>query len=290
MSDNESDLPQAVPEEDRPAGIGRPAGDRVSDEADRPAVLASPRQTPFFPERLEHVPPPRADVFWGWHDLFLFVLIALVVLVGITVPAAIGISSLLHISEPHRNMVLVVAQFAGYGMAFSALKLMFRAEYGAPLLRSLHWQASPIDPLRLALIGLGQAFAIAILGTFMRIPEIESPMSRLLSDRPTAIVIAVLGVTVVPLAEELAFRGLMQPLLIRSIGVVPGIVITSAVFGVMHLEQYRVWQSAALIALAGAGFGVMRHWSGSTRASAIMHAGYNSALFLLFFSQKGTHV
>jgi membrane protease YdiL (CAAX protease family) len=137
------------------------------------------------------------------------------------------------------------------------------------------------------LIGLGQAFAVALVGAFMRIPQMDTPMNRMLADRPTAIVIALLGVTIAPLAEELAFRGLLQPLLIRSVGVVPGILITSIVFGAMHLEQYGAWQSVVLISLAGVGFGAMRHWTGSTRASALMHAGYNSALFILFFSQKG---
>jgi membrane protease YdiL (CAAX protease family) len=42
-----------------------------------------------------------------------------------------------------------------------------------------------------------------------------------------------------------------------------------------------------LITLAGAGFGAVRQWTSSTRASALMHAGYNSALFILFFAGKG---
>jgi membrane protease YdiL (CAAX protease family) len=56
----------------------------------------------------------------------------------------------------------------------------------------------------------------------------------------------------------------------------------------MHLEQYGSWRSVVLVGLAGVGFGVVRHYTGSTRASAIMHAGYNSLLFLgFFFTQKG---
>jgi membrane protease YdiL (CAAX protease family) len=78
-------------------------------------------------------------------------------------------------------------------------------------------------------------------------------------------------------------------MLTRAVGVVPGILATSLLFGAMHLAQYGAWQSVVLITLAGAGFGAMRHWTGSTRASAIMHAGYNSALFLLFFTQRGPH-
>jgi len=112
-------------------------------------------------------------------------------------------------------------------------------------------------------------------------------MSRLMADRPTATVLAVLAVTIAPVAEELAFRGLLQPLMIRLAGVVPGILGTAVLFGAMHFEQYGSWQSVVLVGLAGAGFGAMRHLTGSTKAAAIMHAGYNSALFILFFTQKG---
>ena len=255
-----------------------------------PEPAASEALDNLFPEApLPAQPePPKSEVFWGWHDFFLFFLITLLAL-GATMLAATGLRVLFHIAESRMNIIFVLAQFTAYGIAFTCLKLMFRAEYGASLLPSLRWCTTHLHPLRLALLGLGQAVAIAVIGSFMRIPQIDTPMNSLLSDRPTAVVIAILGVTMAPLFEELAFRGLLQPLLIRTIGVFPGILLTSFLFGAMHLEQYGAWQSVVLITMAGVGFGSMRHLTGSTQASAIMHAGYNSALFLLFFTQKGPH-
>lgn len=203
--------------------------------------------------------------------------------------AATGIRHLFHLSEARMNIVFVVAQFASYGVSFTCLKWMFHAEYGEPLLRSLHWRVPGITPGKLMMIGLGQAFGIAIIGSLMRVPQTENPMTRLMSDRPTSIVIAILGVTLAPIAEELAFRGLLQPLLVRAVGVVPGILATAILFGSVHLGQYESWQSVVLVALAGAGFGTMRHWTGSTQASAIMHAGYNSTLFIIFFTKGSAH-
>lgn len=231
-------------------------------------------------------PTLHDEVFWGWHDFFLFFFITVVSL-GVAMLAAAGIKHLFHLSEARMNIVLVASQFASYGVSFTCLKLMFQAEYGEPLLKSLRWLTSRISPGALMSIGLGQAFVIAIIGSFMHVPQTENPMTRLMSDRPTSIVIAILGVTLAPVAEELAFRGLLQPLLVRAIGVIPGILATAILFGSVHLGQYESWQSVVLVALAGAGFGAMRHWTGSTQASAFMHAGYNSALFILFFSQKG---
>ncbi len=232
-------------------------------------------------------PAPADDIFWGWHDFFLFVMIMMISL-GAALWAGNGIRYLFHLSEARFNIVLVVGQFAAYAIAFTALKFMFLAEYGAPLLPSLHWRPSRIPAGTLALIGLGLAFTLEIIGSLMNVPQTENPMSRLMADRTTAVVLSILAVTVAPLAEELAFRGLLQPLMIRLTGVIPGILGTAVLFGGMHFEQYGSWQSVVLIALAGVGFGVVRHATGSTKAAAIMHAGYNSALFVLFFAQKGS--
>jgi len=59
---------------------------------------------------------------------------------------------------------------------------------------------------------------------------------------------------------------------------------TPDLFGALHLAQNAfVWQLGLLIALAGVAFGAMREWTGSTRASTWMHAGFNSTVFLYLF-------
>jgi membrane protease YdiL (CAAX protease family) len=64
-------------------------------------------------------------------------------------------------------------------------------------------------------------------------------------------------------------------------GVLPGILVTSVLFGALHLSQNAfIWQSGVLITLVGFVLGVIRHVSGSTRASAITHISYNSLPFL----------
>jgi membrane protease YdiL (CAAX protease family) len=251
-----------------------------STPAPEPAPVPAPQ---FLTEEKVELPDP----FWGWHDVFLFIFITCAALGGAML-AAVTVRTLLHLSTVRMGVVFVIVQFAAYGVAFTCLRWMFKAEYDEPLARSLHWLPVAFHPWTLASIGLIQAFLIALAGALLRTPQTESPMTQLMADRPTAIVIALVGVSLGPIAEELAFRGLLQPLLIKTAGLVPGILGTAVLFGAMHLSQYGfTWQSFLLITVAGIGFGVMRQWSGSTRASAIMHAGYNSALFILFFAGKG---
>jgi len=96
------------------------------------------------------------------------------------------------------------------------------------------------------------------------------------------ILMTIFGVTLAPLCEELAFRGFLQPLLARSLGAPAGILIAGAAFGLLHFREYgNSWRHALLLTGAGTCFGWMRHRTGSTKASVIMHASYNGLLFLL---------
>jgi membrane protease YdiL (CAAX protease family) len=116
----------------------------------------------------------------------------------------------------------------------------------------------------------------------------QTPFEKMLySDHFSRFAIAAFGVTVGPVIEELLFRGLLQPVMIYAAGVFPGILITSAVFAGMHLPQNAgVWQSGVIIGIAGFGFGVIRHVTGSTRASSIAHIAYNALPFAVTLMQS----
>ena len=104
---------------------------------------------------------------------------------------------------------------------------------------------------------------------------------KLLADPASRIAIALFSITLGPMVEELLFRGFLQPVLVGVAGVFPGILVTSALFGGLHLMQNDyIWQSGLLITLIGFALGTIRHVSGSTRASTNAHIGYNSLPFL----------
>lgn len=225
------------------------------------------------------------DVFWSYRDLALFI--------GLAIPCLLGGSLIvkgallaLYISTPHKALELLPGQFLGYGLLYIGLALIFRLEYHRPFWRSLGWRhPTGFGIPFIAVTGSMQAFAIAILGALLKTPETHGPMEQLLSDRISLILVAIFGVTLGPVCEELAFRGFMQPLFLRSLGVAPGIVLSGLAFGLLHLPQYGyTWQHGVLITLAGVGFGWMRSASGSTLGSTIMHSAYNLTLFLGFFA------
>lgn len=86
-----------------------------------------------------------------------------------------------------------------------------------------------------------------------------------------------LGVAV--LAEELLFRGLLQPLLIQYLGTWPGLLLTAALFGAAHLP---LGMPFALVAgVAGLGYGLAFQRSGRLGVAIALHGALNLTQFVL---------
>jgi uncharacterized protein len=240
------------------------------------------------PDQIPVEAPPERYPFWSYADLVVFFGLAFPCLLAgeLAVKAFLWV---FHLRVHSLAFELVPAQFLGYGLLFFALYLLLKVHYQKPFWPSLKWVATRPGVARTILYGFVLAFAVALLGSLLRTPDVDTPMKQLLSDRGSIVLIAVFAVTLGPLCEELAFRGFLQPVLVRSFGVVAGIVLAAVPFGLLHLSEYgNSWRHVLLITLTGVAFGCMRQLSGSTRAAAIMHAAYNFIFFATLFSQKGS--
>jgi hypothetical protein len=230
-------------------------------------------------------PQPERYPFWGYSDLLVFAgLVIPSMLIGWAVVRA-GIS-LFHI-HALRVSELLCEQFLGYGILFGGLALNFRLQYERPFWRSLGWTSASVPLLWNVACGMGAAFIVALMAYLIHTPNVSNPLTDMMQDRTSVILLATFGVTLGPLCEELAFRGFLQPLLVRSLGPIPGVLAATIPFGLLHFQEYgNSWRHAVLIALAGASFGWMRQATGSTRAAAIMHASYNALFFFVLFAQR----
>ncbi len=223
--------------------------------------------------------------FWGFAELLLIaaLFVPAVLAGGLAVRAA---SPYLHIN-PSLGLPLLIAEFIGYGIVFIALRILF-ARYGRPLFESLAWVPQPFKPLHLVVLGVILAVVVIVFGNLLHFPNVQTPFDKLLTDVVSRVAIALFGVTLGPIIEELLFRGFLQPVLVDTMGVLPGILATSILFGAMHLMQNAwLWQSGVLITLVGFVLGVVRRVSGSTRASAIVHVSYNALPFLVLLVSGG---
>jgi membrane protease YdiL (CAAX protease family) len=189
-----------------------------------------------------------------------------------------------HIHTTLRVAELLPEQFLGYAILFAALAVMLRMQYDQPFWRSLGWAPIRLPFLTIVICGLATFYAVNLVGLMLRTPTTGNPLTELLMDRVSIVLMGIFGITIAPLAEELLFRGFLQPLLVRSLGAVGGILCASIPFGLLHYHEYgNSWRHAVLISLAGVCFGIMRHTTGSTKASTIMHGAYNAYIFAVVF-------
>jgi membrane protease YdiL (CAAX protease family) len=271
-------------------GAPAPPQSRDRDAADSPET--QPEAQPATGEPVEAPPPslpppPERYPFWDYTDVLAFA--------GLAIPSMLLAEVLVkifvkwfHLHPAPKVMELLPAQFLGYLFLFSGLVALFRWKYDRPFWRSLAWTRIRVPFSLVALCGVLTALGVGVASNLIHTPETNNPMTELMQGRSALIVMAVFGVTMGPLFEELGFRGFLQPLLVRSAGVVPGILLAAIPFGLLHYQEYgNSWRHALVISMAGAAFGAMRHLTGSTRAAVLMHAAYNAFFFFVLFAGKG---
>ena len=243
---------------------------------------------PPVESRTDQVSPPTSHFqqpFWSYEDLIFFIALAFPSLF-VSVIAVRAIAGASPLSKPFQGLL---AQLVWYLMVFGSLYGLLRVRYGQPFWRSLGWVV-PFRGVALSFFG-GPALAIAVgyVSYLLRTPEVQTPFGQMLQDPPTMALFAIFAVALGPLCEELAFRGFLMPLLMRSFGVPAGILITGAIFGFVHVYEYQwSWRHVFLVSLAGCAFGWVRHKTGSTAAATFMHSTFNLAQFAVFVAQGRT--
>lgn len=230
---------------------------------------------------------PASQVYWDWIDVCLFI--------GLAAPA-VFLASLLSRGVmgffPHGGLAdvirLAVLQILWYGLLFGGLFVILQTRYGYPFFPSLGWR--PLRPETVGLflvLGPPLAIGIGLLGLLLRAPQMHGPLEKLLSDRMAAVVVSLLAVSVGPIAEELAFRGLILPLLLKTFPPVIAVLIDSMAFGLIHAPEYGwSWQHVVLLTVASSAFCAARIRTNSTVAPTLMHATYNLMFSVGLFMRK----
>jgi membrane protease YdiL (CAAX protease family) len=237
---------------------------------------------PPVPPPTPHSPPP----FWDYVDLGLFISLCFPSLL-ISILLLRALSGVIPYGKPFQGLL---AQFIWYALAFGSLYALLRLRYRQPFWRSLGWKMLPFSTTAMCFIaGPFLAVTIGYLGYMLRTPEISLPFKQMLDNRPTVLLFSIFVVILGPLCEELAFRGFLLPLFVRSLGAAAGIIVTGLLFGCLHAPEYSwSWRHVLLVSVAGCVFGWVRHQTGSTAAATYMHSTYNLTQFAAFVAQSRT--
>jgi membrane protease YdiL (CAAX protease family) len=234
---------------------------------------------------------PRRNAFPPWSawdvlavlgftvaTILLFSIIALVIAHFVTSKHHVPVSDLA--TNP---IVVVGSQFAAYPIVILFMIALVGGKSNQKFLRAIRWNWPGPSAVGFLLAGIFFAAIVEFASRWMPIPK-SLPVDKFFSDASGAYLMAVFGVTLAPLLEELFFRGILYPLLRRSWGVMAGVIVTGGAFACIHgIQLGWAWAPVLAIFVVGLVLTLVREHTDSVAASFLVHCGYNTTLFALLW-------
>jgi membrane protease YdiL (CAAX protease family) len=289
--EQESLIPAAgetAPAEPAPAedANSRLAGDPISYAA---STSSSYTPSSYMPRRTL---PEDLRVSWSWPHFVVFIFFAVSSFFLVQ-------TALILYYAPHRTMAakdleryllnkpqfLFGSNLLWYAAIFLFLYVTLGVLRGQPFWRSLGWKklksnlsTGKANPWAYFFSGCGLAVFVFAVSSQVHTDD-KMPIQEILKNRSSAMLLMAMAVFVAPLVEETVFRGYLYPLFAKSFGILPGILLTGVLFGLMHGAQLAwTWGIVALLIVVGIIFTFARAYTGTVVASFLLHLGYNSMI------------
>ena len=205
--------------------------------------------------------------------------------------AAVGFFVALHAIPRYRGLSLeaftqsplaLVPQILSYVLAFFLMVLIVQRETLEPFWSVVKWNW-PQRSIFLILIGIGMVGIAQLSSTLLPIPK-SLPIDRFFRSTHAAWFLAVFGIFIAPLYEELLFRGFLFPALRRYLPLAASIVIDGFLFALYHGPQLSwSWAPMFLIFVVGCVLTIVRSRTGSLGSAVLVHSAYNGFNFVLIF-------
>src|SRR5262249_40759241 len=181
---------------------------------------------------LHSLPNPEAEFQstesrnrWAFIDLFVFGLFFVAMLVLIAPLARIPVIYAIPLQGLF-NLALV---------AFIALWIRI-VRHGS-FMEFIHFFRSRVFSTRsLILLGASSSISVLIISAFLPSSG-QTPLEKLLTTRSAILMFAVFGVAIAPLLEEIIFRGFVFKLLWEIGGTPIAVIVTAALFALLHAGQ-----------------------------------------------------
>jgi membrane protease YdiL (CAAX protease family) len=236
--------------------------------------------------------PEDLRISWSWPHFFVFLFFTLASFVVVQTTLAIYYAPHERLTpKQYEQYLLNKPQFLfgsnliWYALIFLFLYVTLGVLRGLPFWSSLGWKTLRSDfstgrggAWVYFLSGCGLAVFVAVASSQVQNKE-NLPIQELFKNRSSAMLLMAMAVLVAPLVEETVFRGYLYPLFAKSFGIVPGVLLTGVLFGLMHGSQLGwSWGIVALLILVGVIFTFVRAHTGTVVASFLLHLGYNSMI------------
>ncbi len=177
--------------------------------------------------------------------------------------------------------IVLIAQLLIYAGVFAVMRRTVQAR-GGRFWEAIRWNWPQTSWGGFLFVGVMLYVVLIGLGQFLPIPK-HLPIDRFFQTAREASVMTLIAVTLAPLMEELFFRAFLYPVLAREVGTVAAILLTSALFGLLHGAQLGYSWAVLIIFLVGVALTTVRAMTKSVASSFLVHVGYNGTLSALLF-------
>lgn len=236
--------------------------------------------------------PPDRPPHWAYREILLLGAITLVAQMTAASAAIQILSRSSGIGEAAAlealrvdPLVAVPMQTLAWLPSLAFIAYVVTKRYGYSLGDGLAWVGLSRPVTTYVRIGVLLAIGSTLLAIAFYEPGRANPMQELFARRESLWLLATFGILVAPLIEEIVFRGFLYGALEHRHNSKVALGGSTVIFAALHGSQYG-WQLPPLGVLlaVGCAFGIVRMHTGSTKASTIVHAGYNGLLFLFIVS------
>ena len=256
-----------------------------------PFSLAVPAP-PASGQRFRRNLPEDVRVSWSWAHFIVFIFFAIGSFVVVQTALAIYYAPHRHLSQKqleeyllNKPQFLIGSNVLWDAAIFLFLYVTIGVLRGLPFWSALGWKKLKSNlsggrrsPWAFFLSGCGLAIFVFIASARVHGTE-NMPIQEILKNRNSAMLLMAMAVLIAPLVEETVFRGYLYPLFAKSFGILPAIVLTGVLFGLMHGAQLGwTWGIVVLLILVGIVFTMARAYTGTVLASFLLHLGYNSMI------------
>ncbi len=263
-----------------------------------PDPLATPAPSPaesnahlasdyFFQAAEPALVPGKANVFPPWSGgdvvaVFAFTLAAIFLfsLIAMGIARIATVNRHVPGAELATNPIVIIgSQVVAYPAVLLFMMALVGRKSSCGFWQSIRWNWPGARAVGFVVAGSVFALGVDFVSRYLPIPK-SLPIDNYFSELTGAYLMAAFGVTLAPLLEELFFRGLFYPLVRRSVGVAPAVLLTATLFAFIHGAQLGyAWAPLLSIFVVGVVFTLVREKTESVAASFLMHCGYNLALF-----------
>ena len=238
------------------------------------------------PLEMPPAPPPRDPIWNGW-DVVMILVVALLGIFSFGTLIGLALWATHHrlvAASPAMVRVMLLAQALSYIVVLLFMRELVVRHYHRSFAEAVHWQW-PREYRWLAFLvgGMVLAVAVELISALLPIPK-TLPIDRYFQNRSVAYIMALFGISMAPLVEELFFRGFLYPVLARRLGIAIGVALTAFAFALVHASQLaNAWAPLLVLFVVGLVLTLVRVKTRNVAPGFLMHVGYNFMLFAMLY-------